>query len=242
MSSSGGSASLVVNVMSGAEAEKLIEKESVARVSSFGVFDSMSKHLKLLVCFFGLQLSYVTWGVVQELLMTQEYKPGRFRSATFCVFGNRFLALFVALAFVLVKRFTNNKPLKEAPYYYYAPSSISNSVSSWAQYEALKHVSFPSQVLSKSCKLIPVMIVGMLVNKKTYPLSEYVEAVLITLGVALFTLSEKSSESSHPGGQQDTLVGVVLLATYLMADSFTSQWQSKVYKSHGVDQYQMMLG
>jgi adenosine 3'-phospho 5'-phosphosulfate transporter B2 len=49
--------------------------------------------------------------------------------------------------------------LKEAPFYSYAPSSISNSLSSWAQYEALKHVSFPTQVLSKSCKIIPVMLV-----------------------------------------------------------------------------------
>ena len=41
----------------------------------------------------------------------------------------------------------------------------------------------------------------------------------------------------------DTAVyGIILLALYLMCDSFTSQWQSKVYKSYGVDQYQMMLG
>lgn len=29
---------------------------------------------------------------------------------------------------------------------------------------------------------------------------------------------------------------------YLACDSFTSQWQSKVFKQYGVDQYQMMLG
>lgn len=41
---------------------------------------------------------------------------------------------------------------------------------------------------------------------------------------------------------QDTSYGVMLLAVYLLCDSFTSQWQSKVYKKYGIDQYQMMLG
>lgn len=55
----------------------------------------------------------------------------------------------------------------------------------------------------------------------------------------MFTFSEKSDNSSEA---TDTMYGVALLATYLLADSFTSQWQSKVYKSYNVDQYQMMLG
>jgi adenosine 3'-phospho 5'-phosphosulfate transporter B2 len=100
------------------------------------------------------------WGLVQENLMTKEYKMGKFKSSAFCVFGNRFLALFISLAIVSFKRLNSAKPVKEAPYYYYAPSSLSNSISSWAQYEALKYVSFPTQVLSKSCKIIPVMLVS----------------------------------------------------------------------------------
>ena len=49
-------------------------------------------------CFVGLQLSYLTWGYVQEKVMTTEYTTGRFPSATFCVFSNRVLAILVALA------------------------------------------------------------------------------------------------------------------------------------------------
>lgn len=70
---------------------------------------------------------------------------------------------------------------------------------------------------------------------------EYLEAFLITFGVAMFSFSEKSASSSSIE-REDTIYGILLLATYLMADSFTSQWQSKVYKQHSVDQYQMMLG
>jgi adenosine 3'-phospho 5'-phosphosulfate transporter B2 len=56
----------------------------------------------------------------------------------------------------------------------------------------------------------------------------------------MFTFSEKS----HPAAdaREDSMYGVSLLAMYLLCDSFTSQWQSKVYKQYGVDQFQMMLG
>jgi len=84
------------------------------------------------------------------------------------------------------------------------------------------------------------MLVGILLNRKTYPWLEYVEAILITLGVTMFTLTEKSEKMSS--SHDDTMFGVFLLATYLLCDSFTSQWQSKVYKQYGIDQYQMMLG
>eukprot|EP01031_Cornospumella_fuschlensis_P039123 gene39123-47600_t len=85
------------------------------------------------------EISYVAWGVVQEYLMTTEYKLGRFKSSQFCVFANRFLALIISLIIVLVRRATNpGQALKEAPFYYYVPSSLSNTLSSWAQYEALK--------------------------------------------------------------------------------------------------------
>jgi adenosine 3'-phospho 5'-phosphosulfate transporter B2 len=83
--------------------------------------------------------------------------------------------------------------------------------------------------------------VGMLLNRKTYPFIEYIEAALITLGVAMFTLTEKSP-STVQSERFDTSYGVILLAVYLVCDSITSQWQSKVYKQFSVDQYQMMLG
>lgn len=127
--------------------------------------DPVHRNIKLLFCFLGLQVSYVLWGVAQEQIMTHEYKPGKFKSSAFCVFGNRLLALVVAAAVVTYNKW--KKPaMKEAPVIQYIPSSLSNTFSSWAQYEALKYLSFPSQVLSKSCKIIPVMLVGIVVNKK----------------------------------------------------------------------------
>lgn len=121
---------------------------------------AFSKRQKMIFCFLGLQLSYVAWGVAQENLMTQSYQAGKFKSSVFCVFGNRFFAMIISVVIVWIKRFSSNQPVTTIPFYYYFPSSLSNSVSTWAQYEALKYISFPSQVLSKSCKIIPVMLVS----------------------------------------------------------------------------------
>jgi hypothetical protein len=127
--------------------------------------DRMERWKKIVFCFLGLQFSYVIWGITQENLMTTVYSFGKFKSSNFCVFANRLLALIIASLVVFTRKYLNSHPksetkaAKEMPFYYYAPASISNTLSSWAQYEALKYVSFPMQVLSKSCKIIPVMLV-----------------------------------------------------------------------------------
>ena len=56
----------------------------------------------------------------------------------------------------------------------------------------------------------------------------------------MFTFAEKGSAADST--RTDTMYGAALLATYLCCDSFTSQWQSRVYKQYSIDQYQMMLG
>lgn len=190
--------------------------------------------LQLLVCVVGLQASYLTWGYVQEKVMTKEYDTGRFPSATFCVFSNRVIAILVGLALTLWKHGT----LKlTAPYYAFAPSALANSLSSFGQYQALRYVSFPLQTLSKSTKVIPVMLMGKVLNGKSYPWVEYAEALAISAGVSMFSLSEKSGK----GDATTQLTGVLLLGLYIATDSFTSQYQSRVFKSFpGVDQFQMM--
>lgn len=202
--------------------------------------------LKLAFCFCGLQTSYLTWGIMQELIMTTEFEPtegapdGRFPSAAFCVFSNRFLAVIVAIIAVRIKHgavLANNV----APLLAFTPAAISNTISSWSNYAALRYVSFPVQTIFKSSKMIAVMMMGKVLKGTTYPYSQYVEALVITLGVALFSLAMKSPKEET----ETQLLGLMFLMLYISFDSFTSQWQDKVYTKYGrknVDPYQMMLG
>lgn len=219
-------------------------------------------------CFCGLQAAYLTWGVLQELLMSTQYNPtenvpdGRFPSATFCVFCNRIFAIIIAVTVCLYK---HGKVSSAAPLWYISPSSFSNTMSSYCQYASLSYVPFPVQNLFKSMKIIPVMLMGKLLKGTTYPWIQFVEASLITLGVVIFSQSSNNSSKGHghlrhlsvtsstdssssSGVSSDSHdvvnpFGFFLLFGYIFFDCFTSQWQSKVYTEYGkIDSYHMMFG
>lgn len=48
--------------------------------------------------------------------------------------------------------------------------SLSNVVATTCQYEALRYLTFPLQTLAKCAKMIPVMLWGAAINRKTYSL------------------------------------------------------------------------
>lgn len=215
-------------------------KEDTATPSSFS-----KTTLKLLFCAAGLQVSYLTWGVLQERIMTRDYKEYtadgtvqdvKFTNSQFLVFVNRVLALTVALIYIVFTR----QPRHTAPLYKYSFCSFSNIMSSWCQYEALKFVSFPTQVLCKASKIIPVMIMGKIVSNKVYPYYEYVVAVLLSAGVSMFLLS------ADPSGKRTTAAttfsGAVILLGYMAFDSFTSNWQSELFTTYKMSSMQMMFG
>ena len=157
------------------------EKEKARSVVQEGV--------QLVFCSLGLLGSYSTWGYLQEKIMTTDYvdslgNKGRFNDSQFLVFVNRILAFALALLVILFRR----QPRHKAPLFKYSFCSFSNIMSSWCQYEALKYISFPTQVLAKASKVIPVMAMGKIVGKKKYEYYEYVVAVLISVGMTLFLL------------------------------------------------------
>lgn len=67
------------------------------------------------------------------------------------------------------------------------------------------------------------------------------QAVAIAFGVSLFSLSQSSGPKD--GKETNTeAIGLFLIVMYLVCDSFTSQWQDRIFKKHKIDQYQMMFG
>ncbi|CAG5130501.1 unnamed protein product [Candidula unifasciata] len=198
--------------------------------------------VRLVSCFAGLQISYLTWGVLQERIMTIEYgysedQPGEFfKDSQFLVFVNRILAFMIALLVV----FFRPQPPHTAPLYKYSFSSFSNIMSSWCQYEALKFVSFPTQVLAKASKVIPVMLMGKVVSKKTYQYHEYVTALMISVGLSMFLLT--SGDVTRHRDSVTTTSGLIMLVGYMLFDSFTSNWQDELFHKYKMSSIQMMAG
>ena len=119
--------------------------------------------------------------------------------------------------------------------YEYSFPSISNMLSSWCQYEALRYVSFPAVTLFKSFKLAPVMLMGKLLGNHSYPQYDYIVALFIGLGITMFmTSTDELTFDFNSYGEQTSAkwTGVMLLFFFLFFDSFTSQWQSRMFKRH----------
>jgi len=224
-----------------ADNEKYDPVSASAKASASANRTVVKECILLTYCFLGLMISYLTWGVLQEKIMTREYlkADGKtkvfFKDSQFLVFANRFLAFTIAAGYLFVRQQTRHR----TPLYKYSYASFSNIMSAWFQYEALKFISFPTQVLAKSCKIIPVMIMGKVVSRNKYEFYEYIVAITISIGM-IFFLGGSYDQSKHTPAT--TITGMLLLVLYMVFDSFTSNWQSEIFKNYGVSSIQMMCG
>ncbi|XP_055642004.1 adenosine 3'-phospho 5'-phosphosulfate transporter 1 [Toxorhynchites rutilus septentrionalis] len=208
--------------------------------AAVGKRTSVEDCILLFYCLFGLMGSYLTWGVLQEKIMTQEYenadkKKVHFKDSQFLVFTNRVLGFLITAVYLTLK----GQLKQRVPMYKYSYASFSNIMSAWFQYEALKFVNFPTQVLAKSCKIIPVMIMGKIISRNKYEFYEYITAIMISVGM-IFFLTGSTDESKTTA--VTTLTGVLLLTFYMVFDSFTSNWQGELFKTYSMSSIQMMCG
>jgi adenosine 3'-phospho 5'-phosphosulfate transporter B2 len=200
---------------------------------------------RLMFCSMGLITTFVIWGVLQERICAHRYPrvTGDFFPYTyFLVFTNRLWSLLFSV--ILINRSSTGwRWIPGVLIYEYSFPSISNMLSSWCQYEALKYVTFPAQTLFKSFKLGPVMLMGKLLTGRTYPVYDYITVGIVGVGISLFMLgspenvefdrgihsNEDNAESSdHPAMN----TGIILLFLFLVFDSFTGQFQSRMFQKH----------
>lgn len=94
-----------------------------------------------------------------------------------------------------------------------------------ASNEALRYVSYPTQSLAKSCKLVPIMIMGLLVERRTYSVQQYLGVALITSGIMLYNLIEINTKGHASKERQDTTYGMGLLILSLSLDGLVAAYQ-----------------
>jgi adenosine 3'-phospho 5'-phosphosulfate transporter B2 len=180
--------------------------------------------------------SLVLYGLLQERIMTQPYGEEQlyFKNSAYLVLNNRVIAIFIAIIMINYKgeSIQNQAPIPKC-----AAVSVSNTIATFCQYEALKYVSFPTQTLGKCGKMIPVMILGLLLSGKKYGSKDFLSAIVVTIGCVLFVLTGEISKSS----KEDSIYGLLLMVGYLFSDGFTSTFQEKLFKGYKMSTYNQML-
>ena len=120
--------------------------------------------------------------------------------------------------------------------------ALTSSLASPFGYASLAYVDYITFTLAKSCKLLPVMLLHVTLFGRRYPWYKYLVVLLVTAGVAVFTLhhpgsgSKKSASkgaggSGGAGGGGSSLLGLSLLAVNLLFDGLTNSTQDYIYKA-----------
>lgn len=154
---------------------------------------------ELAVCVIGIYACFLTWGITQERVTTTPYDGKKFKHFIFLNAVQSLTASLIAYIYLSLKGSTIGKSsvtlLKN-----YAWLALLTTVAPLFGYASLAHIDYPTVILGKSCKLVPVMAMNFLIYRRTFKPYKYFVVVLITLGVSLFTLlSADDYESGHKG-------------------------------------------
>lgn len=216
------------------------------KLIKFLSFITLFEMLRFALCVIGIYACFLTWGVVQERVSTTPYgdaqHPKKFK---FFIFLNLIQSMIAALvAFIYLKASKRHLNLKETPkslYLKYIQVAIFNVSGSPFGYAALKHIDYPTMILGKSCKLVPVLIMNVLVYRRRFALHKYICVALVTLGVSLFMLYQPSKKASS-GPSNSSLWGLFLLTMNLCIDGLTNATQDQIFaKFHHLVSGQHMM-
>lgn len=186
------------------------------RLSIFGIsLDKLPQWVVLVIGVCGVFLSFVTQGTAQEYL----WQKTSFRQAIFLTLV-QFMGYFL-LSSRFFWRWLAGKERSHAPLWYYAITSTALVASMMFSNLSVTRLSYPTAVLFKSSKLIPVMIGGRLFLGKHYSFLEVLSVLLMVLGLFGISMSDKISKNTFD------LVGVFISLLSLAFDAVSSNLQEK---------------
>ncbi|KAF8895262.1 UAA transporter [Infundibulicybe gibba] len=116
-------------------------------------------------------------------------------------------------------------------------------------FAALSYISYPAMVLGKSCKLVPVMIMNVLLYRRKFAPHKYLVVLMVTTGITIFMGfgNDKSKSKSHSGSGQApssiyaNVIGITYLLINLALDGATNSTQDEIFTRHKVTGQQMMF-
>lgn len=118
-----------------------------------------------------------------------------------------------------------------SPLEYWRPA-LSNAVGPALGMVALRNISYSAQVLSKSCKMVPVMLAGALLHGRRYSPLEYAAMLLVGGGVGLFAAGGGKGGNRAVLEAPNAPLGYLLVGLNLALDGYTNAAQDDVNRRH----------
>ncbi|KAL7410995.1 UAA transporter [Mrakia frigida] len=237
--------------------------------------------LRLGVCCGGVYSMFLLWAVAQERLSVPfpssnpHTPPARFKSILALQTSQALMSLlssFIYLLFRAPKQAPSTtaepqqesrslsqtlgipkdpKDRKELMKSYFKVAVLNTSAGPFG-FASLRFISYPTMVLGKSCKLVPVLFMNVILYRRRFPPHKYLVVSLVTLGITLFMfLGKEGPASKHsaggegattPKGQgREGLIGMGLLVVNLLIDGATNSGQDEIFRRFKVSGQQMMF-
>lgn len=174
-----------------------------------------------MICTAGIFITYFYFGIIQEKVTRGNYDGEKFTCILSLVFVQCVVNYFYAI-------FTSSTVLKQGEdttkTIYYVCCALTYLLGMLCSNLALKWMNYPTQVIGKSAKPIPVMILSVLLGRKSYPFKKYCFVLLVVLGVALFMYKD------NKGGTSNSIFGFgeILILLSLLMDGLTAAVQERM--------------
>jgi len=194
----------------------------------------------LIICFLGIMGSFVAYG----LLLEYATSGGKHLHELSFLFVTSLLYTVTAS----VGRYIRQEKPSTIPPAQFAVLGLTSMGSTFFSVRALRYVIFPIQVLAKSCKPVPVMLMGAVMGKR-YPLKKYIKVGLIVAGVGLFMgggdKKKKAGVNATTTNDDDKdassqLIGIAFLFISLCFDGGTGAYEDKLMSVHHVGPFDLM--
>ncbi|GBC06928.1 hypothetical protein RclHR1_07140015 [Rhizophagus clarus] len=191
----------------------------------------------------GIYTCFLTWGVLQERISTTPYgerKDGRFRYFIFLNMIQSLMASTVAFTCLTLTRKSMIENINLSLIKKLIQVAFVGTIGPPFGYESLKHIDYPTIILGKSCKLVPVMMMNVILYRKKFPFYKYIVVFLVTVGVSTFMLLQPVSEKKKSLAS-NSLYGILLLSTNLLIDGITNSTQDQIFHKFKITGLQMMF-
>jgi len=159
--------------------------------------------------------------------MSQPYDGQYFKFSIFPVLCNRIFSSSFAFLVCFIKK----EPIApKAPLWKYAAIAMTNVCASACQYESLRYVPFTVQMISKTFKILPVMLMCTLFLGKKYLPRQWGVAFAVAVGIAAFIAFAPNEDDGKVSS--NAWKGFVFLAFFLSFDSMTSVLEERLFRDY----------
>jgi len=194
--------------------------------------------VKLLGCIGGIYGAYITQGLFQEILSTKKFDGERFPHLATLNSFQSWACFMWAFGLITISKVWSRIGSKNVggsevhpPILAYWKAGFTNCFGPALGFQALYYIPYPAQVLAKSSKMIPVMILGTLMHNKRYSVVEYACCLMVTMGVSLFAGSS-SSKSTKMVAFPNAPLGYFLCLSNLVLDGYTNVSQDEINRKY----------